>query len=154
MSVTTTPTATTATTATTPAKPLTATTTATAPVRRLIIGGLTAAALASAATAAVAALGDLAGVSLVVGGAPIPVSGFAVLTAIFSVVGLALALVLARTVRRPRTVFVRTTIVLTALSLVPDVAADATVATKMLLMLAHLIAAAIVIPAIARRLSA
>jgi Family of unknown function (DUF6069) len=42
--------------------------------------------------------------------------------------------------------------VLTALSLVPDVAADAAAATKMLLMLAHLVAAAIVIPAIARRL--
>ena len=147
-------TATTTGTATAPAKPLTAaTTTATAPARRLIIGGLTAAALAAAATAAVAAVGDLAGISLVVGGAPIPVSGFAVLTAIFSVVGLVLALVLTRTVRRPRTVFVRTTVVLTALSLVPDVAADAAVGTKMLLMLAHLIAAAIVIPAIARRLS-
>jgi hypothetical protein len=155
MSVTTT-TATTATTATAtaPTKPLTATTTATPPARRLIIGGLTAAALASAATAAVAAVGDFAGISLMVGGAPIPVSGFAVLTAIFSVVGLILALILTRTVRRPRTVFVRTTVVLTALSLVPDVAADAAVGTKMLLMLAHLIAAAIVIPAIARRLSA
>jgi hypothetical protein len=151
MSVTTT-TATTTATATAPAKPLTATTTA--PARRLIIGGLTAAALASAATAAVAAVGDFAGVSLVVGGAPIPVSGFAVLTTIFSVIGLVLALILARTVRRPRTVFVRTTVVLTALSLVPDVAADAAVGTKMLLMLAHLVAAAIVIPAIARRLSA
>jgi hypothetical protein len=44
--------------------------------------------------------------------------------------------------------------VLTALSLVPDVLADASAATKMLLMLAHVAAAAIVIPAIARRLSA
>ena len=86
---------------------------------------------------------EAAGISLVVGGTPISVSGFAVLTAIFSVVGLILALILTRTVRRPRTVFVRTTVVLTALSLVPDVAADATVATKMLLMLAHLVAAAI-----------
>jgi hypothetical protein len=99
-------------------------------------------------------VGEATGISLVVGGAPIPVSGFAVLTAIFSVIGLILALILTRTVRRPRTVFVRTTVVLTALSLVPDVAADATAATKMLLMLAHLVAAAIVIPAITRRLSA
>jgi hypothetical protein len=43
---------------------------------------------------------------------------------------------------------------LTALSLVPDLLADALAATKMLLMLTHLVAAAIVIPAIARRLSA
>jgi hypothetical protein len=91
---------------------------------------------------------------LAVGGAPIPVSGFATLTAVFSVVGLALAMVLARTARRPRTAFVRTTIALTALSLVPDVLADASATTKMLLMLTHVVAAAIVIPAIARRLSA
>jgi hypothetical protein len=125
-----------------------------APAKPLITGGLTAAAVAAAATATVAAAGEFAGISLVVGGAPIPVSGFAVLTVIFSVVGLVLALVLARAARRPRTAFVRTTIVLTALSLVPDVFADASAATKVLLMLTHVVAAAIVIPAIARRLSA
>ncbi|MDX3099921.1 DUF6069 family protein [Nonomuraea angiospora] len=130
------------------------TTTTTAPAKPLITGGLTAAVVAAAATAAVAAAGEFAGISLVVGGASIPVSGFAVLTVIFSVVGLVLALVLARSVRRPRTAFVRTTIVLTALSLVPDVLADASVATKVLLMLTHVVAAAIVIPVIARRLSA
>ena len=81
-------------------------------------------------------------------------SGFAVLTVIFSVVGLVLALVLARTARRPHTAFVRTTIVLAALSLVPDVLADTSAATTVLLMLTHVVAAAIVIPAIARRLSA
>ena len=128
--------------------------TTTAPAKPLIGGGLTAAAVAAAATATVAAAGEFAGISLVVDGAPIPVSGFAVLTVICSVVGLVLALVLARSARRPRTAFVRTTIVLTALSLVPDVLADASAATKVLLMLAHVVAAAIVIPAIARRLSA
>jgi hypothetical protein len=132
----------------------TATATATAPAKSLITRGLAAVVLAAAATAGVAAVGEFAGVSLVVGGAPIPVSGFAVLTVVFSLVGLALALVLARSVRRPRTVFVRVTVGLTALSLVPDVLADAAVATKVLLMLAHVVAAAIVIPAIARRLSA
>ena len=50
--------------------------------------------------------------------------------------------------------FVRTTVVLTALSFVPDVIAPAAPATKMLLMLTHLVAAAIVIPAVARSLSA
>jgi hypothetical protein len=124
------------------------------PAKPLITGGLTAAAVAAAATATVAAAGESAGISLVVGGAAIPVLGFAVLTVIFSMVGLALALVLARSARRPRTMFVRSTIVLTALSLVPDVLADASAATRVLLMLAHLVAAAIVIPAIARRLSA
>lgn len=130
------------------------TTTAAVPAKSLIAGGLTATALAAVATSAIAAAGKAAGISLAVGGAPIPVSGFATLTVIFSVVGLVLALVLAHWARRPRTVFVRTTLVLTALSLVPDVLADASAATKALLMLTHLAAAAIVIPAIARRLAA
>ena len=43
---------------------------------------------------------------------------------------------------------------LTALSLVPDVLADAASTTRMLLMLTHLVAAATVIPVVARRLSA
>ncbi|MGR6924219.1 DUF6069 family protein [[Actinomadura] parvosata] len=129
------------------------TTTATSPARPLVIGGLIAAAVAGAATAAVAAVGQFAGISLVIGGMPVSVFGFAVLTVVFSVVGLVLALVLARTVRRPRTVFVRATVVLTVLSLVPDVLMDASAATRVLLMLAHVVAAAIVVPAIARRLS-
>ncbi|MBF8190096.1 hypothetical protein ITP53_31085 [Nonomuraea sp. K274] len=128
--------------------------TTSARAKPVIIGGLTSVAVAGAATATVAAAGEFAGISLVVGGAPIPVSGFAVLTVIFSVAGLVLALVLARSARRPRTAFVRATFVLTALSLVPDVLADASAATKVLLMLTHVVAAAIVVPAIARRLPA
>lgn len=62
-------------------------------------------------------------------------------------VGLLLALVLTRVARHPRAAFVCTTVVLTALSMVPDVLADATSATKALLMLTHVVAAAIVIPA-------
>ena len=136
----------------------TATSTAAAPTvarntRSLVGAGVAAAAIASVATSAVAAAGSAAGVSLDVSGAPIPVTGFATLTAIFSLVGLVLALVLARFAARPRTAFVRTTVALTVLSLVPDVIADATPATKALLMLTHLVAAAIVIPAIARRLA-
>ncbi len=84
-----------------------------------------AAAVASAATTIVAAAGHAAGISPDVCGAPIPVSGFAMLTAIFSLVGLVLAVVLPRFARHPRTAFVRTTVVLTVLSLVPDVIADA-----------------------------
>jgi hypothetical protein len=119
----------------------------------LVTGGL-AAAVASAATTTVAAAGQFAGIDVAVGGMPIPAFGFTTLTALFSVVGLVLALALARFARRPRTAFVRTTVVLTALSLVPDVLADASVATKLLLMLTHVVAAAIVIPAVARRLAA
>jgi Family of unknown function (DUF6069) len=114
--------------------------------------GVAAAATASAATMIVAAGGHAAGISLDMAGAPIPVQGFGVLTAVFSLVGLVLAAVLSRTAGNPRRTFVRTTVVLTALSLVPDVVADAGPATKALLMLTHLVAAAIVIPAVARRL--
>jgi hypothetical protein len=120
----------------------------------LVKTGIAAAALASGATSLVAATGNAAGVSLDVGGAPIPVLGFATLTAFFSLVGLVLAAVLSRTARRPRSTFIRSTAVLTMLSLVPDLVADAAPATKALLMLTHLVAAAIVIPAVARRLSA
>jgi hypothetical protein len=131
----------------------TAATTA-APVTSLVTGGLIAAGLAALTTSFVAAAGDVFGISLAVNGAPIPVPGFAVLTAIFSVVGLVLALVLGRKARHPRTAFLRTTVVLTALSVVPDALTDAAASTKGLLMLTHLVAAAIVIPAIARRLPA
>lgn len=115
--------------------------------------GVVAAALASGATTIVAASGSAAGASLDVGGAPIPVSGFAVLTAFFSLVGVVLAVVMSRKARRPRSTFVRTTVALTVLSFVPDLAVDAAPATKALLMLTHVVAAAIVIPAVARRLT-
>ena len=131
-----------------------ATRTAGSSLGALLGTGLVAIAAAAVATTATAAAGRAAGISLDVSGAPIPVSGFATLTVVFSLVGLVLAAVLSRTARRPRRVFVRTTVVLTVLSLVPDVIADATPATRVLLMVTHLVAAAIVVPAIARRLSA
>ncbi|MBM0230587.1 hypothetical protein JNW91_01050 [Micromonospora sp. STR1_7] len=134
----------------------TATTTraTTSTVGALIRTGVIATVVASAATMAVAAAGHAAGISLDMGGASIPVSGFGTLTAVFSLIGVAIAALLSRFARRPRRAFVRTTVVLTALSLVPDVIADAGTATKALLMLTHLVAAAIVIPAVARRLAA
>jgi hypothetical protein len=136
---------------------MTATATATASTRTstgsLVRGGLAATVAAAAATTAVAAAGNAAGISLEVGGEPIPVLGFAQLTAFFALVGLAIAAVLARRARHPRSTFVRTTVVLTALSLVPDAIVDADLSTRALLMTTHLVAAAIVVPAIARRLS-
>jgi hypothetical protein len=127
--------------------------TAASSIGSLVGSGVAATAAASAATMAVAAAGHAAGISLDVAGAPIPVTGFGVLTAVFSLVGVVLAVVLAYRSRNPRRAFVRTTVVLTVLSLVPDVIADAGAATKALLMLTHLVAAAIVIPVIARRLA-
>jgi hypothetical protein len=119
----------------------------------LIVNGVAATVVAGIATMAVAAAGHAAGISLDMAGQPIPVTGFGMLTVVFSLVGVGLAAVLSRIARRPRTLFVRTTVVLTALSLVPDALAASTPDTKALLMLTHLVAAAIVIPAVARRLS-
>ncbi|WP_433133305.1 DUF6069 family protein [Micromonospora sp. CA-240977] len=134
----------------------TATTTpaATSTFGALIRTGLVATVAASAATMAVATVGGAAGVSLDVADAPIPVTGFGVLTFAFSLVGVLLAALLSRFARHPRRTFVRTTVALTVLSLVPDVIVEAGVATRVLLMLTHLVAAAIVIPAVARRLAA
>ena len=122
----------------------------TAPVWR---AGLAATVVASVATTAVAYAGNAAGISLDIQGEAIPVLSFAQLTAFFSLIGVVLAAALARWARKPRTTFVRTTVALTVLSLVPDVLAPADTSTKILLMVTHLVAAAIVIPALARRLA-
>ena len=65
--------------------------TSTTSIGSLLGAGLVATALASGATSIVAAAGNAAGISLDIAGAPIPVQGFAMLTAIFSVIGLVLA---------------------------------------------------------------
>lgn len=107
---------------------------------------------AAAATTAVAAVAHAAGVSLEIEGQQIPLAGFAQLTVFFSVIGIVFAAALRRWARSPRLVFVRTTIALTALSLVPDAIVNASIDTKLTLMVTHLVAAAIVIPVIASRL--
>ena len=129
-----------------------ATTSSVPTVGSLLRVGAGATVLAAVATAAVAAAGPVVGISVDISGAPIPVSGFATLTVIFSVIGLLIAVGLRRFARRPRAMWIRTTVALTVLSLVPDVLVDAAATTKVLLMVTHLVAAAIVIPAVARRL--
>jgi hypothetical protein len=141
---TTTTTATHATTTTAPAAP---------GLGSLLLTGSVATVAAAAATAVVAAAGQAAGLRTAVGGAPIPTSGFAVMTLIFAVLGLVIATTLRRFAARPRTAWIRTTVVLTALSVVPDLLVDAAVSTKVLLIVTHVVAAAIVIPTVARRLA-
>jgi hypothetical protein len=112
------------------------------------VAGLTAA----AATTAVAAVAHAAGVSFETApGEAIPVLGFAQLTLLFTAVGVVLAKAMARWARHPRSTFVKTTVALTALSLLPDLALHADTATKLVLMATHVIAAAIVIPKLATR---
>jgi peptidoglycan/LPS O-acetylase OafA/YrhL len=108
---------------------------------------------AAVATSAVAGVASAAGVSLAVGGQAIPVPGFAQLTLVGALIGAILAVVLSHRASRPRRTFVATTVVLTALSVIPDLTADAAGGTRLLLALTHVVAAAIVIPALASRLS-
>ncbi|QXC59629.1 hypothetical protein KSP35_14695 [Aquihabitans sp. G128] len=112
--------------------------------------GLLAGAAAAIATTAVAAAARALDVPLTVGGEAIPVLGFGQVTLVCTLVGALLARSLGRRARSPRRTFVRTTVVLTALSLVPDLTAQATTATRATLVLTHLVAAALVIPALAR----
>jgi len=115
--------------------------------------GLTAGLVASVATAATAGIAHAAGVSLAVGGQTIPLLGFAQMTFLAAMIGTLLAAAFARRAAQPRQTFVVTTIALTLLSLVPDVLADAHGSTRLTLALTHVVAAAIVIPALASRLS-
>ena len=120
--------------------------------RKVWTTGLLAGGTAAVATSVVAGVAHATGVSLGVSGDEIPVLGFAELTFIFSLVGVVLAVAMNRWARSPQRTFVVTTIALTALSLVPDVLADAAPSTRVLLAATHLVAAAIVIPALASRL--
>ena len=138
---------------TTVSAPETTTTHAAPRLGSLLLAGSLATVAAAVATAALAAAGQAIGISTDVGGAPIPASGFAVLTVIFAVIGLGIATALRRFAGHPRTAWLRTTLALTVLSFVPDLLADAAVATKVLLIATHVVAAAIVIPTVARRLA-
>jgi hypothetical protein len=83
--------------------------------------GVAAAVLASIATTGLAAAASAGGVSFTDrADKSIPIAGFAQMTLLFSLVGIAIAAVMARKVRRPRVTFVRTAVMLTGLSFVPD----------------------------------
>jgi hypothetical protein len=109
-----------------------------------------AAAVATTLTVVVARAADVA---VAVQDEQIPLFGFAQLTFVGALIGLALAKVLSKRARHPHRTFVRTTVVLTALSIVPDVIADASTGSKLVLALTHVMAATIVVPAIASRLA-
>lgn len=109
--------------------------------------GAVAGAVAAAGTVAVAAAARAADVSLEVDGKAIPLAAFA----FWTLVGAAAGVVIAAIVRRRRP-FVIITGAATALSLVPALFAPDDVSTSVVLVVAHLIAAAIVIPALARHL--
>jgi hypothetical protein len=116
--------------------------------------GVASAVVASVATTVLAALASAAGVSFADStGASIPIAGFAQLTLIFSLVGVGIAAVMARKARRPRATFVRTAVALTALSFGPDLTFGFDAGSAATLITLHTVAAAIVVPTLARRLA-
>ncbi|HET6859277.1 MAG TPA: DUF6069 family protein [Streptomyces sp.] len=123
-------------------------------LRGLAGTGFIATLAAMVATTLAAAFAQAVGVDFEVpdGGETIPLSGFAVVTGFFSVVGIVIAAGLLRWSARPAERFVWTAVSLTAISLVPPLLSGATPATITALSGLHLIAAAVMIPALARRL--
>ncbi|CAN5807297.1 hypothetical protein BH10ACT1_BH10ACT1_38960 [soil metagenome] len=116
--------------------------------RRLVRSGALAGGAAAACTSVAAAVATAADVSLEVDGTAIPVLAFAWWT----VIGAALGALLARLLGEPR----RFTLVATAilgLSLVPALAAPDDTATRVVLVGTHLLAAAIIVPILARQLT-
>ncbi|MEZ5411976.1 MAG: DUF6069 family protein [Acidimicrobiales bacterium] len=125
---------------------------ATAARPRLWTVGLGSGVVAAAATTVTAVAARAVDVPLTVSGEAIPTMGYAQLTLVGAVLGILLAR-LSRRFAHPRTVFVRTTVALTALSVVPDVLVDASVASRLVLAATHVVAAAIIVPTLARRLA-
>ena len=108
---------------------------------------------AMGATTLAAALARAAGVDFgVSGGEAIPLSGVTFMTGVFSSVGLVLAAALRRWSTRPADRFTRTAWSLTAISLVPPFLAGADAATTATLVVLHLVAALVMVPALSRSL--
>ena len=117
------------------------------PLRRATLAS---GAVGAVAATAVAAAADAAGVPLAIDGETIPLLGFAQMTLVGAVLGGLLAAALNRTSAQPRRWFVRVALVLTALSCVPSVALPPDAATRVALVATHVVAAAIIVPALAR----
>jgi hypothetical protein len=123
-------------------------------LRGLVGTGFMATLAAMVATTLAAAVARAVGVDFEVpdGGETIPLSGFAVVTGFFSVVGIVIAGALLRWSVRPTQRFVWTAVSLTAISLVPPLLSGANTATTTALVGLHLVAATVMIPTLARSL--
>lgn len=131
------------------------------PLSALLRTCLVAALAAAVATETLTALVRAGGVELAVGNpggdagsvVPLTFGACAMSVAFCMVLGTALAALLNRRAKRPARTYVVTTVVLTLLSLgSPLLAAGTSGATKVTLVAAHLVAAAVVIPLVARTL--
>lgn len=105
---------------------------------------------AAVVVTAVAAAATVAGVPLEIDGEMIPIAGFAQMTFLGAVIGGVLVAVLNRRSVEPRHRFVQAAVTLTTLSCVPSVLLPPDAATKIALVATHVIAAAIIVPVLAR----
>ena len=123
-------------------------------LRRLARTGVLATLAAMLATTVAAALAQAVGVDFEVpdGAESIPLPGFAVVTGFFSVVGVLIAAALLRWSARPAERFVQTAVTLTGISLVAPLLSGADAATVTALLGLHVVAAAVMIPTLARSL--
>ncbi|MFC7490850.1 MULTISPECIES: DUF6069 family protein [unclassified Knoellia] len=123
-------------------------------VPRLVSRGLLGAVAAAAATTVVAALAKPVGVEFEIsdGGETIPLSGIAFVTGIVSVAGVVIAAASLRWNAQPAKRFVQAAVSLTAISLIPPFLSGAAPSTVAALVALHLVAAAVMIPTLARSL--
>ncbi|HET9422522.1 MAG TPA: DUF6069 family protein [Nocardioides sp.] len=120
--------------------------------RGLVVTGVIATLLAMAAAAATGAIAKALGVDFELpdGGEAVPTFGFAVMTGICAAVGVLIAAGLRQWSPSPARTFLRTALTLTAISLVPPFLAEADAATVTGLVVIHLVAASVMIPALTR----
>lgn len=86
--------------------------------------------------------------------AAVPETGLAWAVAELGLIGIVIAVCLARFAKRPRSTWKRTAWTLTALSLVPSlIAVTDSYATNIMLVISHLVAAVVIVPTIAARLA-
>jgi Family of unknown function (DUF6069) len=130
-----------------------------APVRRVWRGAVIAAAAATAAVESYAAAARALGVPMKAGflgaaaASPLTAASFATGVLVCTFWGAVLAMILAKKAAQPARWFVTITAALTAVSLAVPIGAGATTsATKVTLAVAHVLAAGIVIPILARHL--
>jgi len=107
--------------------------------------------VAAAATTAVAAAAHAAGVPLAVDGEQIPFPGFAQMTFLGAVLGGLIVAALNRWSHRARQRFQVIAGALVVASCVPSVALPPDTTTKLVLVAAHMTAAAIIVPVLVRR---
>ena len=122
--------------------------------RSVVVPTLIAGTAAGAGTTVAAAAVHAAGVPLAVGGSMIPLPGFGQMTLLGAFIGGVLLAVFNRRSAAPRLRFLQTAAALTALSCIPAATWPPDAATKLVLVTLHLLAAAMIVPVLARRTDA